>query len=122
MNQDIIITHKEDYIHVQCQGEYSLDKAKLCIDMILGACEGNDCPKAFVDLTKMETMFDEVEKVLIADHLRNKLLNTVEKLALLATQTQFDPSRFFEMAAANRGVHAKTFLDEYEALGWLKAG
>ena len=120
MPNDIKVTKETSHVLVEVEGEYSLDKAKEIMSTVAKSCEEHRCFKAILDARKLKVVIDEIDKIHILESTRPALIN-IEKLAIIATEEQRDPTKFFEMAAASRGIIVKIFVDKYVALEWLVA-
>lgn len=120
------IEPRKDYLCVRIEGPFELQSSYLVSNAILDAVEKNQATKIFVDFRGVTGNLEPMERFQYAEMFSKKymmLLNAARikraRFAFLGKYPQWDPQKFDETVAVNRGVSIRATNDPKEAFEWL---
>jgi len=125
MAYDVRVTHCEDYVRAVIAGERkearAAQDAEQAIHTITQACREAQVRKVLC-LAGLKGPLSVGAAYQIAKFLSHTEFGRNFRLAVVYTYNEAETaSTFGELAAKNRGVHARVFPAEEEALFWLRA-
>lgn len=117
---------KKGYLEVKIEGLFDLPSSHSVTDAILGSIEKYQAAKVLVDFRGITGDVEPLERFHYAENFAVKYLELLlagrikhPRLAFLGHSPQFDPHRFDETVAVNRGVPLRSTDDPREAWDWL---
>lgn len=124
MAVDFIPTN--NFLYVSITGTFSLPEANDCVLKIFKAIADHNLGKVLVDcrnLTGEPTTFERFEHAAFSAKELNHILTRVgtytAKFAYLGESPLFDPGKFGETVAVNRGINVMTTNRMEKAVSWL---
>ena|ERR1039457_3634441 len=126
MSLNTRIELKKDYVEVRIEGTFDSQSSISVNDAILGAIEKYQATKIFVDFRKVTGDLAPMERFHYAENFAKKYLELIQagrikrpQIIFLGNYPQFDPGRFDETVAVNRGVPIRSTDDPKEVWEWL---
>jgi hypothetical protein len=118
MSFDVAITQRRDHTRVVVTGAPSIEEL-LSLVHLLGVESGSwESEVALVDLRGVQTLYTEEEQYSLGREAACSLAH-VRKIASLVAVDRI--TRISEKAAKRNGTNVQVFVDEKEALRWLRA-
>lgn len=119
MGEDTVITRREDYLHIEFTGEFSVAAANRTIDLMLNACAEHQCSRVLMDCRRMTGHMSLMGRFEVAVY-AGTAVGPELRIALLGRPDQVLPGNYFvESVARLRGVDVREFFNEEKALEWL---
>ena len=119
MGEDTVITRREDYLHIEFAGEFSVEAANRTIDLMLNACAERQCARVLMDCRRMTGQMPLMGRFEVAVY-AGTTIGRGPRIALLGRPEQVLPGNYFvESVARLRGVDVREFFNEENALEWL---
>ncbi len=119
MGEDTVITRREDYLHIEFTGEFTVAAANRTIDLMLTACAEHQCSRVLMDCRKMTGHMPLISRFEVAVY-AGSAIGPGPRIALLGRPDQVLPGNYFvENVARLRGVDVREFFNEETALEWL---
>lgn len=114
-----VITRREDYLHIEFTGEFSVVAAHRTIDLMLSACAEHKCSRVLMDCRKMTGHMPLMDRFEVAVY-AGTTIGPGPRIALLGRPDQVLTGNYFvESVARLRGVDVREFFKEEKALEWL---
>lgn len=120
MPYTINYTIYEDFLKVELEGSYPLNKFKEISNDIDKALAEYNLSKTLVDLRKFVGRFGVFDGVRHIENFPEE--SRYRKFAILDLEYNKHNNDFFENASYNRGFSVLFFYDEAKALKWLEVG
>jgi len=121
------ITPNKDFLYVRIVGDFSLSEANDCIVNMAKTIATHKIFKLLVDCRDLQgelTTFERFEHSEFAAEEFKRILKPgkahTARLAYVGKSPLFDPGKFGETVAVNRGLNVKSFDTVKKALSWLK--
>ena len=124
MPHDIRVIKASEFVRADVQGKPDLAASKQLLRELAAACVG--CPDRHILIDTRATDAPELTSLdlyELVQTLRELGLGLLNRIAILnRPRDTFDRARFFEMLAADRGLHVGAFKDFEAAFTWLHGG
>jgi hypothetical protein len=107
-----------DHVRTAYTGDFSMPRSMECIDHMLGACRTHGRVAALLDCRGMTGPLTVADRY---DTVRHAVKMTGIAVAIIGRPAHVSGAPgFMELIGANRGINVKVFIDEGEALAWLR--
>lgn len=114
------------FLRAVVSGEFSMDEAKRAFLEILDAAARHRAGKVLVDGRELKGKPNFIQRFLFARFAAHAVASRPERgaprtsqFAYLLREPMFEPQRFGETVAVNRGMWVRSFDDPDDALEWL---
>jgi hypothetical protein len=113
-------------LNVVASGRFSLAEAKRTFLQMVEASASNNCKKVLFDGRSLIGQLERMERFYYGEFAAETLMNSIVEgrsparhFAYVLKEPILDPGRFGENVAVNRGMNARTFKTQKDALHWL---
>jgi len=118
MSFDVAITQQRHHTRIVVTGSPSIEELLSLVHLLGVESGGWDSELALVDLRGVRTLYTEEEQYALGREAACSLAH-VRKIASLVAADRI--TRISEKAARRNGTNVQVFVDEKEALRWLRA-
>ena len=101
-------------------GQDSYQMRMQCIDHMETAINETNFTRLIIDLRKINKPMELINQFTIGEKVSKSKLQSM-KTAVLYSAGSANPNDVITLVSGNRGRHIKNFLDEAEAIDWLKS-
>jgi hypothetical protein len=121
------IEYRESYVFARVRGNFDLGEAKHCYTDVLSEAVERSIPNLLIDCRAMTGNLSTVDRYSFWDYVAKENIRALTeggkglafRIALAMKEPLFDPSRFGQTVARNRGVAVFVTEDLAEACRWL---
>jgi hypothetical protein len=118
---------KKDYLHLIGKGPYNPSEIPVLIHQVIEACEKCKPSKFLLDFLSVQGELSTMDRFHLAANFAVKYIGgrmagkfPACKFATVGKPPLFDPKKFGETVALNRGVYVRNFGEIRKALDWLE--
>jgi hypothetical protein len=117
---------KREYLTILVSGTFELEQANQLMPRILDLCAANRASKLLIDARGVEGSMSIADRFVFAEtfarlYKKRRVAGNFKhvQFTVVVTRAIFDPQKFGEKVATNRGLQVKVTTDMKEALAWL---
>jgi hypothetical protein len=114
---DLIMAHDGARLLVSVSGTFSRQRLESILDTICEVADAQPTTGVIIDIQALAGHISILDRYLLGIHLARH--NPAFRTAVLGTEHQLLPDRFFQRVARNRGVKVKVCTSRAEADRWL---
>jgi len=111
------------YLRIKAKGPYSLSNTEKLFQTAVDQTLLLQKNKILIDVTELTGTIPLLERFYFAEstsiYIANTALGKIIKFGVVGKEPIIDKDRFGETVAVNRGINAKAFTSEAEALAWI---